>query len=54
MDKIKFQVYDEDVTTNTFVGGTEISVFNIIGPRNGQDQWYDILYEKKLVGKIRL
>ena len=36
------------------IGAQTYKLFNIIGPKNGMDGWYDILYEKKLVGKIHL
>lgn len=36
------------------IGGQTYKLFNIIGPKDGMDGWYDILFHKKFVGKIRL
>ena len=36
------------------IGSQTYKLFNIIGPKNGMDGWYDILFQKKLVGKIHL
>lgn len=36
------------------IGLKTLKVFNIVGPNNGMTMDYDILFQKKMVGKIKL
>ena len=52
-EQIEVEIRDKDMLKSDLIGGVSLSVDNLVQNGGLTDQWYDITYKGKFLGKIK-